>query len=378
MISDASSIEASQDLLVGRVKKDKRRKARKGCQAAAAAIDLRKKFGAREEESWDSPDSEDEKFIDDRASDEMSVDDMPRPRHVKKGRKKRASKKQVIVLNERDIASSSSSSEGEEPPKRNPPALPKKKVVPYAASSSSDEVEEVDRKAEKEPAAVVDLSTNREKRQTGGGGEPSLIKRRRDDGEVVFLTKAWRTRQHTKVVLNNVWSIFTDEVSFVKGASQGTYEVLSIERAPKDPAQKPFRFNVPRRHIKHVRAAVANLDQALNAGKILRPSVEDMDKIRNSDSGVLDMRALLGPAHPRTAAYRIDHFEVRLEEVVFRNATGSASFEALTIAKKNPNPASGSGDGGRKPKEFSVSIPATLIPFLSAALEYIITKEGEA
>lgn len=194
-------------------------------------------------------------------------------------------------------------------------------------------------------------------------------RKREKEEEVIDLSasaKRNRNAKIPKVRLNQTWSVFPKLISFERGGGVGCYEALCVERAPKDEKSNAFTFTMPFRLMEYLLLAVMKIEKSTSSsGNSI--SVDDLRRLKPDKNGYINVAPLLFPDFAKSK-YTFEGFSVQIENVVYKTASNTASFDAITITK--------SAGGKNQGKTFSVSMPSKLIGAFRAALELIDQDYG--
>lgn len=318
---------------------------------------LRRQFGVNHDDEIVDDESDEGSFIDNRSSDEMtplnSEDDEMVDGVMNQTQKPLSDESEEDEEEHHKVRAQSR--RGREKKMEQLAGRMKKDKVTVEKRNETDEFEDGD----VEEKSVVSYSSD----MVGVKRKTSEVEDEGEEEGVVNLTPTKRLKSNgVKVKISSTWSVFTDMLNFTKGNSQGSYEVLVLERVTK--TSKPFRFNIPLRLLCYLKTAVAAIDKAVNTNKAKCPSTDDLSDLAVVN-GVKDMRELLASGREKVEKFTFEQYNVRLEDVVFKNGAGTGSFEAITIGRVT-------GDGKlKKKKEFTVSIPISLTSYLKTALDFL-------
>ena len=193
-----------------------------------------------------------------------------------------------------------------------------------------------------------------------------------DEEDVVDLTSgalAKNSGLQPKFRLSATWSVAVKTITFNRGNTQGAFEVISLERAPKDSKSKPFSFNIPCRLLFHFITALERIGELKDGYKDVMPSHEVLEKMKADKEGYKDLSAYFRDAYSRKK-FVIDGFTLQVDEVNYKTAHMTGSYTALVVTKELKEGKTSTADGGQA-KAFTIALPVHLLPSLSVAMNHI-------
>ena len=164
--------------------------------------------------------------------------------------------------------------------------------------------------------------------------------------------------------LSKSWTVFVKLITFEKGSSQGAFEVLALERAPRDEKKKPYGYHIPLRFLPCLIESVEKLAEEYSGQLAAVEPNSDLSKLSLNAAGELDISGEFNTPWPSTG-YGFDIFEVYIGEEPAKHGQQQGGFEGLIIAKTPKR--TGVQKATEVGKKYSICVPLSLIkPFLAA------------
>ncbi len=129
-----------------------------------------------------------------------------------------------------------------------------------------------------------------------------------DKVQVVDLSTSAKFGKKVGVRLGGNWNVYVDVINFSKGGAEGSFEVITIERAAKDEKSKPYRFNAPIRYLPKIVEALSNINRVLSSVKEL--TVDDVLKMVRDENGYVTIPSQL--AGMTRTVYVVDLFTIEV------------------------------------------------------------------
>ena len=186
------------------------------------------------------------------------------------------------------------------------------------------------------------------------------------DAEIIDLSEGPKKKGFSpkiKVGISKTWFIYTDIINFKKGNAQGSFEVLCIKRDLQNDKSKPFIFNFPIRYLPKILEAVTKIYED-SRPMLQTPELEEIKSLKVVDGSIYLDDLKSQPL--RKTKFIMDMFSIQVEEVHYKTASGTGTYDALVFSKKMDDPKSPGGV-----KKFSITVPIRLVGYVKGALEYI-------
>lgn len=223
----------------------------------------------------------------------------------------------------------------------------------------------------------------RKRKYAGSEGVVSSSSSASTEPEVVDLSSQKKTGgKEIKFKLDQTWSCATKLVVFSRGGHQGgVFEVLSIDRAPKENS-KGFSFHVPMRHFGFVNEALTTIYNSCpdgpSAKRLISP--EQVESVPVNEGGYIDLSVVPQKGYCRTRFF-CDSYSIQVGDVNYKGPTGLGSYEAVTFTKHGSGhttkgASKGSKDDKEGNKNFNVSLPSRMVPYLKSAVDFIKKERG--
>ena len=150
----------------------------------------------------------------------------------------------------------------------------------------------------------------------------------------------------------------TETISFKKGG----FDVLTFVREAKDDPTKDFKFNLTMRYVPTLHKAISIISSSA------QKQSDEIESYSPGAGGVIDISSA-GRVKYTAKKIKFYPFEVFVEVVTYKSATGSGAYEALTLEKIISE-----GKEGEAPKKAGVNLPVGLTPVTEKAVEFIMKK----
>ena len=348
-IDSDSSIEASQDPVLGPVKKRILAKETERARRKWAA--KQKKKSDKTVDPMDTMEGATQEFEDEINCEELSklkkVEGEPLVDYLKE------KKKLEKMLSDGEISQTEASFAAGE------------LLDIYKASRKRKQLEE-GKSGKKVKESETDKA-GKEVATSAGGGDGE------DEDDIVDLTSgalAKNSGVQPKFRLSSTWSVCIKSITFNRGNTQGAFEVFSLERAPKDVKSKPFSFNIPCRLLFHFITALERITEPAKEGeKSSKLSHEALEALKADKDGYKDLSAYFRESYSRKK-FVIDGFTLQVDEVSYKTAHMTGSYTALVVTKELKDSKTATAEGAQV-RAFTVALPVHLIPSLTVAMNHI-------